>query len=77
MTNMVKVMKEDIEEPLYRKIARTLRTEIEEQLQPGDIIATGTPSGVGYSRTPPEFLKSGDMMETEIESIGLLRNPIL
>ena len=40
MTNMVKVMKEDIEEPLYRKIARTLRTEIEEQLQPGDIIAT-------------------------------------
>lgn len=45
-------------------------------LEPGDIIATGTPSGVGFSRTPPEFLKPGDILETEIEGIGLLRNPI-
>ena len=46
-------------------------------LEPGDIIATGTPSGVGFARKPPEFLKAGDIMETEIEGIGLLRNTIV
>lgn len=45
-------------------------------LEPGDVIATGTPSGVGYARTPPEFLRPGDVLETEIVGIGLLRNPI-
>ena len=45
-------------------------------LLPGDIIATGTPSGVGYSRKPPEFLKPGDMMETEITGVGIIRNKI-
>lgn len=43
-------------------------------LEPGDIIATGTPSGIGKARKPPEFLKPGDIMETEIDEIGLLRN---
>ena len=43
-------------------------------LEPGDIIATGTPSGVGFVRNPPEFLKAGDVMETEVEGIGILRN---
>jgi 2-keto-4-pentenoate hydratase/2-oxohepta-3-ene-1,7-dioic acid hydratase in catechol pathway len=43
-------------------------------LEPGDIIATGTPGGVGFARNPPEFLKAGDVMETEIEGIGTLRN---
>lgn len=45
-------------------------------LEPGDIIATGTPSGVGMGRTPPEFLKPGDVMESEIVEIGSLRNEI-
>ena len=45
-------------------------------LLPGDIIATGTPSGVGFSRKPPEFLKPGDIMETNITGIGILRNKI-
>jgi 2-keto-4-pentenoate hydratase/2-oxohepta-3-ene-1,7-dioic acid hydratase in catechol pathway len=45
-------------------------------LEPGDIIATGTPEGVGFARTPPEFLKNGDVMEVEIEKIGVLRNPV-
>jgi 2-keto-4-pentenoate hydratase/2-oxohepta-3-ene-1,7-dioic acid hydratase in catechol pathway len=45
-------------------------------LLPGDIIATGTPSGVGYSRKPPEFLRPGDVMETEITGVGILRNTI-
>ena len=45
-------------------------------LEPGDIIATGTPEGVGFGRTPPEFLQDGDVMETEIEGIGTMRNRI-
>jgi 2-keto-4-pentenoate hydratase/2-oxohepta-3-ene-1,7-dioic acid hydratase in catechol pathway len=45
-------------------------------LQPGDVIATGTPSGVGFARTPPEFLKPGDVVECEIESIGTIRNRV-
>jgi len=43
-------------------------------LLPGSMIATGTPDGVGFARTPPEFLQPGDVMETEVEGIGLLRN---
>jgi 2-keto-4-pentenoate hydratase/2-oxohepta-3-ene-1,7-dioic acid hydratase in catechol pathway len=43
-------------------------------LLPGAIIATGTPDGVGFVRKPPEFLRPGDVMETEVERIGLLRN---
>lgn len=46
-------------------------------LLPGDIIATGTPSGVGFSRKPPEFLKPGDVMETEITGVGIIRNTIV
>lgn len=46
-------------------------------LEPGDIIATGTPVGVGYKRNPPIFLQEGDMVEVEIEGIGTLRNPIV
>jgi 2-keto-4-pentenoate hydratase/2-oxohepta-3-ene-1,7-dioic acid hydratase in catechol pathway len=46
-------------------------------LEPGDIIATGTPSGVGFARNPPEFLKAGDVMETEIEGIGTLKNVVV
>ncbi|HTW84367.1 MAG TPA: fumarylacetoacetate hydrolase family protein [Candidatus Sulfotelmatobacter sp.] len=45
-------------------------------LEPGDIIATGTPEGVGFARTPPEFMKDGDVMEVEIEKIGILRNTL-
>jgi len=43
----------------------------------GAIIATGTPDGVGFARTPPEFLEPGDVMETEVERIGILRNRIV
>ena len=42
----------------------------------GDIIATGTPSGVGFARTPPEFLKPGDIVECEVEGLGTIRNQI-
>ena len=45
-------------------------------LEPGDLLATGTPSGVGYARTPPVWMKPGDMVEIEIEGIGILSNPV-
>lgn len=45
-------------------------------LDAGDVIATGTPSGVGLGRTPPEYLKPGDVVEVDIERIGVLRNPV-
>jgi 2-keto-4-pentenoate hydratase/2-oxohepta-3-ene-1,7-dioic acid hydratase in catechol pathway len=45
-------------------------------LEPGDVVITGTPAGVGYARTPPVFMKSGDICEIEIEGIGILRNSI-
>jgi 2-keto-4-pentenoate hydratase/2-oxohepta-3-ene-1,7-dioic acid hydratase in catechol pathway len=45
-------------------------------LVPGDVIATGTPAGVGWSKKPPRFMKPGDVCEVEIEAVGLLVNPI-
>ncbi len=45
-------------------------------LEPGDIILTGTPSGVGFVRKPPIFMKAGDVCVIELEGIGLLRNPV-
>ena len=46
-------------------------------LTPGDVIITGTPAGVGWSKKPPRFMKPGDVCEVEIEGIGVLSNPIV
>ncbi|HCR13269.1 MAG TPA: fumarylacetoacetate hydrolase family protein [Solidesulfovibrio sp.] len=46
-------------------------------LSPGDVIVTGTPSGVGFASTPPRYLKPGDMVEVALEGYGVLRNPVL
>lgn len=46
-------------------------------LEPGDVIATGTPPGVGFARKPPVFLREGDVVEVEVEGIGVLRNPVM
>jgi len=46
-------------------------------LEPGDIIATGTPSGVAHARKPPAWMKAGDKVEVEVEKIGVLANPIV
>jgi 2-keto-4-pentenoate hydratase/2-oxohepta-3-ene-1,7-dioic acid hydratase in catechol pathway len=46
-------------------------------LAPGDIIATGTPEGIGARRTPPVWMKAGDVLEVEISGIGTLRNRIV
>ncbi len=62
---------------MIRNVA-TLISELSQGLTlvPGDIIATGTPKGVGLGFNPPKFLKAGDVVESEIEAIGVLRNTI-
>ena len=62
---------------LYFKLPRLIcELSAGQTLEPGDIISTGTPEGVGFARNPPEFMKPGDLLETEIEGIGVMRNPI-
>ncbi len=46
-------------------------------LEPGDVIFTGTPAGIGAARTPPEFLKAGDTVRVEISGLGVLENPVV
>ena len=46
-------------------------------LEPGDVIATGTPPGVGFARKPPVFMKGGDIAEVEIDGLGRLSNPVM
>ena len=45
-------------------------------LEPGDVIATGTPSGVGDARTPPRYLRDGDVVEITVDGVGTLRNAV-
>ena len=47
------------------------------ELEPGDVIATGTPAGVGFRRTPPRFLRPGDRMRISITGLGALENPVV
>jgi 2-keto-4-pentenoate hydratase/2-oxohepta-3-ene-1,7-dioic acid hydratase in catechol pathway len=62
---------------LYFKIPRLIRDlSMGQTLERGDVISTGTPEGVGFARNPPEFMKVDDLLETEIEGIGVMRNPI-
>ena len=46
-------------------------------LEPGDVVATGTPPGVGFARKPPVYLKDGDTVEVEIDGLGVLSNPVV
>ncbi|HEX2757229.1 MAG TPA: fumarylacetoacetate hydrolase family protein [Thermoanaerobaculia bacterium] len=62
---------------MYFKVPRLLaELSLGLTLEPGDILATGTPPGIGHARKPPEYLRPGDVLESEIEGIGILRNPI-
>ena len=45
-------------------------------LQPGDVVVTGTPAGVGYARTPPIWMKAGDTVEIEVDGLGKLINTV-
>lgn len=63
---------------MYFKVPRLLaELSLGLTLEPGDILATGTPPGIGHARKPPEYLKPGDVLESEIEGLGALRNPIV
>ena len=62
---------------LYFKLPRLIHDlSLGQTLEAGDVISTGTPEGVGYARTPAEWMQPGDLLETEIEGIGVMRNPI-
>jgi 2-keto-4-pentenoate hydratase/2-oxohepta-3-ene-1,7-dioic acid hydratase in catechol pathway len=62
---------------LYFKIPRLIHDlSLGQTLEPGDVISTGTPEGVGFARNPPEYMKDGDLLETQIAGIGVMRNPI-
>ena len=78
ITRVNGVVKQDAStSQMYFKVPRIIaELSLGLTLEPGDIIATGTPSGVGFGRKPQEFLKPGDVMETEIVGIGVIRNPI-
>jgi 2-keto-4-pentenoate hydratase/2-oxohepta-3-ene-1,7-dioic acid hydratase in catechol pathway len=45
-------------------------------LEPGDVIVTGTPAGIGAARKPPLYMRDGDVCEVEIEKLGILKNPV-
>jgi acylpyruvate hydrolase len=71
------VMQSDNTSNMMFPVAETLVTITQAiTLEPGDMIVMGTPSGVGYARKPPVFMKAGDICEVEIEGIGTLCNPI-
>jgi 2-keto-4-pentenoate hydratase/2-oxohepta-3-ene-1,7-dioic acid hydratase in catechol pathway len=72
-----KVMQSDNTNNMMFPVAETL-VDLSQgmTLEPGDVIVTGTPSGVGFARKPPVWMNEGDVCEIEIEGVGLLRNPI-
>jgi acylpyruvate hydrolase len=72
-----KVMQSDNTDNMMFPVAETL-VDISQgmTLEPGDLVVTGTPSGVGFARKPPVWMNDGDVCEVEIEGVGLLRNPI-
>jgi len=73
-----KVMQDANTSDMIFDVARTIALVSEIMtLRPGDLIATGTPSGVGHARKPPVWMKPGDVIEVEVEKIGILRNPIV
>ena len=78
ITRVNGVIKQDAStEQMYFKVPRIIsELSLGMTLEPGDIIATGTPPGVGGARNPPEYLKPGDVLETEIVEIGVIRNII-
>jgi 2-keto-4-pentenoate hydratase/2-oxohepta-3-ene-1,7-dioic acid hydratase in catechol pathway len=79
---VTRVNGEVVQEDSTAKMVRSVRSIVAGlstlmTLRPGDIIATGTPAGVGSKRTPPRFLRDGDVVEVEIERIGAIANTIV
>ncbi|MEQ8701035.1 MAG: fumarylacetoacetate hydrolase family protein [Bauldia litoralis] len=81
LTLETRVNGERMQHTTFDKMIFSIPTTIEYlsgicRLNPGDVIATGTPEGVGFKRKPPRFLKKGDTIEVEIERVGLLANTV-
>jgi 2-keto-4-pentenoate hydratase/2-oxohepta-3-ene-1,7-dioic acid hydratase in catechol pathway len=73
-----RVMQDSNTSDMIFPVARTIAILSEIMtLEPGDLIATGTPSGVAHARKPPAWMKAGDTIEVEVERIGVLSNPIV
>lgn len=73
-----KVMQSDNTDNMMFPVAETIADITQGMtLEPGDILVTGTPSGVGHARKPPAWMRHGDTCEIEIEGVGLLSNPIV
>ena len=73
-----KVMQSANTSEMMWPVAKTIATISEfTTLEPGDLIAMGTPPGVGHARTPPVFMFPGDVVEVEVENIGICRSPIV
>lgn len=72
-----KVMQKSNTKNVIFKIPTLVKTiSMDMTVEPGDVVATGTPAGVGFTRKPPVFLKEGDIVEASIEGIGTLRNRV-
>jgi 2-keto-4-pentenoate hydratase/2-oxohepta-3-ene-1,7-dioic acid hydratase in catechol pathway len=72
------VMQSDNTDNMMFPIAETLVDVTQGMtLEPGDLVVTGTPSGVGHARKPPVWMKDGDTIEIDIEKVGILKNPIV
>ena len=65
-----------VDDILGEDVAAEQELVVARALEPGDVIATGTPAGVGFSRTPPVFMKPGDVVEIDLEGVGTLRNRV-
>lgn len=75
--NGVEVQRATTEEMIYSIPKLIEYCSMFTQLEAGDVIVTGTPGGVGSKRTPPLFMKDGDVIEVEVEEIGVLSNPVV
>ena len=70
-------MQSDNTDNMMFPVAETLADHHRCHTRAGDLVVTGTPSGVGHARKPPAWMRDGDVCEIEIEGVGLLRNPIV
>ena len=73
-----KIMQESNTSKMYFRIPTLLESLSQDMtVEPGDIVATGTPAGVGFMRKPPIFLQNGDVVEANIDQIGTIKNSVI
>lgn len=75
--NGVEMQRGELSDLIFDIAAIVAYVSVFTPLEPGDVISTGTPAGVGFARKPPAWLKPGDVVEVEIDRVGLLRNTVV